>query len=225
MSDETLPVRAFADGPAFEAYLSDASIDNRGCRLKLAKAGAPEPTISKAQAIEVALCHGWIDGQLETYDQHYFLVRMTPRRRASRWSANNRETAERLIREGRMHPTGLREIEKAKADGRWDAAYPSQSRAEPCPEFRAALAANAKAERAFAALDSANRYAFIYRVNDAKRLETRVDRIRRFVDMLTRGETLHPRKNKSPGIGTGKAGKKTTNKQPSRPHPLSKRGS
>ncbi|HWG07045.1 MAG TPA: YdeI/OmpD-associated family protein [Beijerinckiaceae bacterium] len=199
MNGKTPLVRLFADRRAFEAYLSDKAIDDSGCWLKLAKAGAPEPTISKAQAIEAALCHGWIDGQLKTHDQYYFLVRMTPRRRASRWSANNREAAERLIREGRMHPTGLREIEKAKADGRWDAAYPSQSRAEPSPEFRIALAANAKAERAFAALDSINRYAFIYRVNDAKRPETRADRIHRFIDMLAQGKTLHPRKSKATG--------------------------
>src|ERR1700730_5426946 len=114
-----------------EAYLGE----NRGRQtsfwLKLAKHGAPQPTITKAQAIEGALCHGWIDGQLAKYDEHYFLVRVTPRRSGSRWSAFNRDTAERLIREGRMRDAGFDQIEKAKADGRWETAYQSQSKAEP----------------------------------------------------------------------------------------------
>jgi len=190
MSDATGPIMCFADLPAIEAHLSRRGAS--GFWLKLAKAGAPEATISKAQAVEAALCHGWIDGQLGKFDQHYFLVRMTPRRGTSRWSATNRDTAERLMREGRMRPAGLREIERAKADGRWSAAYESQSKAEPPPDFLAALAKNAKAKRAFATLDSANRYTFIYRVNDAKRADTRNKRIRDFVAMLARGETIHP---------------------------------
>jgi uncharacterized protein YdeI (YjbR/CyaY-like superfamily) len=121
---------------------------------------------------------------------------MTPRRSASRWSAINRDTAERLIREGRMRPSGLKEVERAKRDGRWSAAYESQSKAEPPSDFLAALAANAEAEQAFATLDRANRYAYIYRVNDAKRPETRNKRIREFVEMLARGETIHPAKTK-----------------------------
>ncbi len=187
---------SFADLPSIEAYLSAHEGSESGFWLKLAKAGAPEATITKTQAIEAALCHGWIDGQLEKFDEHYYLVRMTPRRSASRWSANNRDTAERLIREARMQRAGLREVERAKADGRWNAAYQSQGKTEPPSDFLAALAANAKAERAFAALDRANRYAFIYRVNDAKRPETRNKRIREFVDMLARGETIHPTKSK-----------------------------
>ena len=121
-------------GPAtIDAYLSAHEGSQSGFWLKLAKAGAPKATITKAQAIEAALCHGWIDGQLGKFDEHYFLVRMTPRRSASRWSAINRDTAERLIREARMQPAGLREVQKAKADGRWSAAYQSQGKAEPCP--------------------------------------------------------------------------------------------
>jgi uncharacterized protein YdeI (YjbR/CyaY-like superfamily) len=120
---------------------------------------------------------------------------MTPRRSASRWSAINRDTAERLIREARMQPAGLSEVEKAMADGRWSTAYQSQGKAEPPSDFLAALAANAEAERAFATLDRANRYAFVYRVNDAKRAETRTKRIREFVEMLARGETIHPTKS------------------------------
>src|ERR1700722_19620003 len=190
------PIISFADLPSIEAHLSAHEGSQSGFWLKLAKAGAPEATITKAQAIEAALCHGWIDGQLGKFDEIYFLVRMTPRRSASRWSAINRDTAERLIREGRMQPAGLSEVQKAKANGRWSAAYQSQGKAEPPADFLAALAANAEAERAFATLDRANRYAFVYRVNDAKRPETRNKRIRAFVEMLARGETIHPTKSK-----------------------------
>ena len=119
---------------------------------------------------------------------------MTPRRLGSRWSAKNRDTADRLAREGRLKAPGLEQIEQARADGRWDAAYESQGKAEPPPDFLKALARNAKARRFFATLDRANRFAIIYRVNDARRPETRRKRIARFVDMLARGETIHPRK-------------------------------
>jgi uncharacterized protein YdeI (YjbR/CyaY-like superfamily) len=190
------PVVAFADLESIEAYLSRNGSVQAGFWLKLGKAGARHPTVSKEQAIEAALCHGWIDGQLAKFDDDYFLVRMTPRRSASRWSAKNRETAERLIREGRMQPSGLSEVEKARADGRWSAAYQSQGKAEPPEDLLSALAKNAEADRAFASLDRANRYAIIYRVNDAKRAETREKRIRDFVAMLARGETLHPAKSR-----------------------------
>ena len=180
------PIISFADLPSIEAYLSAHEGSQSGFWLKLAKAGAPEATITRAQAIEAALCHGWIDGQLGKFDERYFLVRMTPRRSASRWSAINRDTAERLIREARMQPAGLSEVQKAKADGRWSAGYQFQGKAEPPSDFLTALAANAEAERAFATLDRANRYSFIYRVNDAKRPETRNKGIREFVEMLAR---------------------------------------
>jgi uncharacterized protein YdeI (YjbR/CyaY-like superfamily) len=165
-----------------------------GFWLKLSKVGAPDATISKEEAIEAALCCGWIDGQLAKLDENHFLVRMTPRRRGSRWSAKNRGTADRLAREGRLKAAGLDQVEQAKADGRWDAAYQSQSKAEPPPDLLRALARNAKARQFFETLDRANRYAVIYRVNDAKRPETRSKRIAQFVKMLARGETIHPRK-------------------------------
>jgi len=196
MVDVKGPIMLFVDLPFIEAYLSTHEGSQSGFWLKLAKAGAPEATVTKAQAIEAALCYGWIDGQLEKFDEHYFLVRMTPRRSRSRWSAINRNTAVRLIREGRMQPSGLKEVEQAKRDGRWNAAYESQSKAEPPSDFLAALAANAEAERAFENLDRANRYAFVYRVNDSNRPETRKKRIREFVEMLARGETIHPAKTK-----------------------------
>jgi uncharacterized protein YdeI (YjbR/CyaY-like superfamily) len=174
--------------------MSREPAQSAGFWLKLSKIGASEATISKEEAIEAALCCGWIDGQLARLDGDHFLVRMTPRRPGSRWSAKNRATAERLAREGRLKAPGLEQIEQAKADGRWDAAYPSQGKAEPPSDLLKALARNAKAQRFFAALDRANRFAIIYRVNDAKRPETRSKRIAQFVEMLAKGETLHPRK-------------------------------
>ena len=190
-----LPVLAFDDLAAWEAWLKKHGATADGLWMKLAKTNAPRSTISKAQAIEAALCHGWIDGQLAKFDEHYFLVRFTPRRRGSRWSAVNRDTAQALIKAGRMSSAGRREVEAAKADGRWDAAYASQSKAEPPPDLLKALAANPAARRMFKELDSANRYAIFYRVQDAKKPETRTRRIQQYVDMLVRGETIHPRKD------------------------------
>jgi uncharacterized protein YdeI (YjbR/CyaY-like superfamily) len=190
MKISDMEVKAFTTPASLGAHL--ANCDGKSFWLKLAKIGSKVRTITKTEAIEAALCHGWIDGQLGKFDGNFFLVRMTPRRAGSRWSSINRKTAERLTREGRMLPAGIKEIEKAKADGRWAAAYQPQSKAEVPPEFSKALSANADAMRAFAALDRANRYAFIYRVNDAKRPETRNRRIKDYVEMLARGETLHP---------------------------------
>jgi uncharacterized protein YdeI (YjbR/CyaY-like superfamily) len=194
MSKE-LPVLTFHDLAAWEAWLNKHGASADGVWMKLGKANAPRSTISKAQAIEGALCHGWIDGQLAKCDEHYFLVRFTPRRRGSRWSAVNRDTAQALIKAGRMSSAGQRAVEAAKADGRWDGAYASQSKAEPPADLLKALAANPAARRMFKELDSANRYAVIYRVQDAKKPETRIRRIQHYVDMLARGETIHPGKS------------------------------
>jgi uncharacterized protein YdeI (YjbR/CyaY-like superfamily) len=194
MTTKELQVLAFGDLACWEAWLEAQGASSPGLWLKFSKAGATGPTLSKVEAIEAALCHGWIDGQLAKFDEHYFLVRFTPRRQRSRWSAINRGTAQRLIEAGRMSEAGRREIEAAKADGRWEAAYASQSKAEPPPDLLDALAANPVAQRIFGGLDSANRYAVIYRVQDAKKPETRARRIAQYVDMLARGETIHPRK-------------------------------
>ena len=193
MSKE-LPVLTFDDLAAWEAWLNEHGASADGLWMKLGKANAPRSTISKAQAIEGALCHGWIDGQLAKFDQHYFLVRFTPRRRGSRWSAANRNTAQSLIEAGRMSSAGRREVEAAKADGRWDAAYAPQGRATPDADLVAALDAQPDARRFFDSLDAANRYAVIYRVQDAKKPETRIRRIQQYIEMLARGETIHPRK-------------------------------
>jgi uncharacterized protein YdeI (YjbR/CyaY-like superfamily) len=189
-----LPVLAFDNLAAWQAWLAEHGPNAEGLWMKLAKAGAPRPTLSKAEAIEGALCHGWIDGQLAKYDEFYFRVRFTPRRRGSRWSAVNRDAAQRLSDAGRMSDAGRREVEAAKADGRWDAAYLSQGKAAPPPDLLKALAENPAAERMFAEIDAANRYAVIYRIQDAKKPETRARRIAQYIEMLARGETIHPRK-------------------------------
>lgn len=192
------PILSFKDVVAIEAYMSGEPAQSTGFWLKLSKIGAPEATIGKDEAIEAALCCGWIDGQLAKFNEHYFLIRMTPRRVGSRWSAKNRETAERMAREGRLKANGLEQIERAKTDGRWDAAYQSQGKAEAPSDLLTALARNRKAEHFFETLDRANRYAIIYRVSDAKLPETRSRRIAQYVEMLARGETIHPAKAKKP---------------------------
>jgi uncharacterized protein YdeI (YjbR/CyaY-like superfamily) len=191
------PTVAFKSSQELQTYLSREQRSGSGFWLKLSKAGAPEATITKDEAIEAALCCGWIDGQLAKYDDSYFLVRMTPRRSGSRWSAKNRATVERLAEQGQLLPAGLAEVDAAKADGRWDAAYASQGRAEPPEDLLVALRSNKAALHFFEKLDRANRYAVIYRVGEAKRPETRAKRIAKFVEMLARGETIHPPKEKA----------------------------
>jgi uncharacterized protein YdeI (YjbR/CyaY-like superfamily) len=191
------PIVAFKSSQELQAHMSKEPQTAKGFWLKLSKAGAPDATITKDEAIETALCCGWIDGQLAKLDDCYFLVRMTPRRPASRWSAKNRETADRLAKLGRLLPAGLAEVNAAKSDGRWDAAYASQGRAEPPEDLLASLRSNKAASRFFEKLDRANRYAIIYRVGEAKRPETRAKRIAKFVEMLARGETIHPPKEKA----------------------------
>jgi uncharacterized protein YdeI (YjbR/CyaY-like superfamily) len=144
-------------------------------------------TIGKQEAI---LCCGWIDGQLQKLDEHHYLVRMTPRRAGSLWSARNKEAAKRLLAKGRMRPAGFDQIRAAKSDGRWQNAYVSQRYAEPPEDLLNALSLNAAASRFYQTLDRANRYAIIYRVSAAKKLATRTNLITRFVEMLARGETI-----------------------------------
>jgi uncharacterized protein YdeI (YjbR/CyaY-like superfamily) len=186
-----LPILAFADALAFEAWLESQGSLAPGLWLKLAKKGAPQRTLTKSEAIDIALCHGWIDGQLDTYDEHYWLTRFTPRKPRSKWSELNCRRATALIAQGRMRPAGLAQIENAKADGRWDVAYAPASRAEAPPDLTAALAANPKAAAFFATLTGANRYAILYRIGAVKTPEARGRKITQFVAMLERGETLH----------------------------------
>jgi uncharacterized protein YdeI (YjbR/CyaY-like superfamily) len=186
-----LPLVAFATQKAWDGYLAKQPRDTRGVWLKLAKKESGVASVSKAEAIETALCHGWIDGQIDKFDEIYFLTRFTPRRAGSKWSANNRATALKAIETGRMRRAGLAEIEAAKLDGRWDGAYAPASTAEVPDDLAAALAKNAKAKNFFDTLTGANRYAILYRVQDAKKPETRAARIEKFVAMCAKGETVH----------------------------------
>ncbi|HET7589445.1 MAG TPA: YdeI/OmpD-associated family protein [Solirubrobacterales bacterium] len=184
------PVLRFAGQPDFEAWLEENHAGG-GVWLAIAKAGSARPTVSYAEAIEVALCFGWIDGQKRRGDEEHWLQRFTPRSSRSRWSRINRDKAEGLIDSGRMRPAGLAEVERARADGRWDAAYEGQRKAKVPDDLQQELDRDPRTAAAFDGLDSRNRYAIIWRLNDAKRPETRARRLRKYVEMLRRGETLH----------------------------------
>ncbi|WP_245423877.1 YdeI/OmpD-associated family protein [Methylovirgula sp. 4M-Z18] len=192
-----LPILSFATAAAWEAWLAAQPRDCNGLWLKFAKKGAPIPTIAKQEAIDGALCHGWIDGQLDKFDAHYWLVRFTPRIAKSKWSAINRARALELIAAGRMQPAGLREIQAAQQDGRWENAYDSWSTASVPDDLQTALDVNTAALQLFRELDSRNRYAILYRIHNAKKPETRVRKIADYVAMLARGETIYPRTRKS----------------------------
>lgn len=189
-ASKTSPLR-FATARAFEAWLRKNHAVSDGAWLLIAKAGAAEPTVTYAQAVEIALCYGWIDGQKKGLDEGHWLQRFTPRRARSLWSRANREKAQALVAAGRMQPSGLAEIEKAQGDGRWDAAYDGPRTASVPPDLQAALDAKPKARRFFEQLDGANRYAVLWRVQTAKRPETRARRIDTLVEMLARGEKIH----------------------------------
>jgi uncharacterized protein YdeI (YjbR/CyaY-like superfamily) len=186
-----LPVLGFATRQTWDAWLGRNGKKSRGLWVKLAKKSADVSSVSKAEAIETAIAHGWIDGQLDRYDERYWLIRFTRRGAKSQWSKINRATAIKLIEQGRMKPAGLREVELAKSDGRWASAYASQSKAVVPRDLAAALNAEPAAKSFFATLTGANRYSVLYRVTTAKNAKTRADRISKFVDMLARGETIH----------------------------------
>ena len=185
-----LPIKLFKTEAAWETWLA-AHGDAPGVWLKIAKKDTGATSVSYSEALDVALCHGWIDGLKRSCDAQYFLQRFTPRKTKSLWSKLNIARVEKLVDAGRMRPAGLREVEAAKADGRWDAAYQSASVMDVPPEFAAALAKNAKARKAFEALDRTNRYAFCWRVHTAKKAETKAARVEKFVAMLLRGEKIH----------------------------------
>jgi uncharacterized protein YdeI (YjbR/CyaY-like superfamily) len=190
------PVLPFASRDEWAAWLEEHHGDDAGVWMKVAKKGSGIPSVSQPEALDVALCFGWIDGQRKALDDHWYLQRYTPRRARSRWSARNRARALELIEAGEMREPGHAEIERAQTDGRWDAAYDSSGTIEVPDDLREALDAEPKAAALFAELDSQNRYAILYRVHDAKRAETRARRIAEFVAMLARGETPHPRRKK-----------------------------
>lgn len=177
---------------AWERWLKRHHATAAGVWIRMAKKASGIASIDHPEALEVALCYGWIDGQRKGEDAAHFLQRFTPRTARSTWSKINRDKVLRLIDEGRMQPAGLAEIERARADGRWDAAYDAQSVATVPPDLQAALDANRKAKAFFATLDSRNRYAVLFRTQGAKKPETRARRIAQFVEMLAKGEKLHP---------------------------------
>jgi uncharacterized protein YdeI (YjbR/CyaY-like superfamily) len=185
-----LPIIQIASQAKWRAWLQKNHSSSRGVWLKVAKKAAPVTTVTHEEALEDALCFGWIDGQRDRFDEQFFLQRFTPRRPRSKWSEINRESAKRLIEDGRMHAAGQAQVTAAQEDGRWDAAYEPQSRATIPPDFEAALDQNPPAKTFFATLRGVSRYAFLYRISDAKRPETRAKRIEKFVELLARGEKL-----------------------------------
>ena len=181
------------DAAAWRAWLAEHHAEPDGVWLVLAKKGTVEPTsLGYDDALEEALCHGWIDGQVKRRDERTYRQRFTPRRSRSQWSKRNVGLAERLLAEGRMHPAGIAEIERAKADGRWEAAYAGPAAIDVPADLAAALDAEPRARALFDVLTGQNRYAILYRVTTAKRPETRARRIDRYVAMLARGETPYP---------------------------------
>jgi uncharacterized protein YdeI (YjbR/CyaY-like superfamily) len=184
-------IRAFRTTRAWEQWLDRNAGRAEGIWMKIAKRDTGITSVTHAEALEVALCFGWIDGQRRALDETHFLQRFTPRRPRSMWSKINREKVTALIESGRMRPPGMREVERAQADGRWDAAYAGQRTATVPEELQRALDQNRKAREFFATLDSRNRYALIWRVQEAKKPETRARRAEQFVKMLAAGETLH----------------------------------
>lgn len=190
MPDE-LPILLFAAPADLEAWLEENFEQADGVWLKIAKKGAPEPSVAYAEALELALCFGWIDSQKRGFDEAHFLQRFTPRRPRGRWSRINRDKAEALIAAGAMRPAGLAEVDAAKADGRWQAAYEGARTAKVPADLQRELDSNRAAREFFATLDSNNRYAILYRLDDAKKPETRERRLRKFVAMLERGEKIH----------------------------------
>ena len=185
------PLIEFPDRTDWEAWLGEHHDGEAGVWLLLAKKGAPRATVTQEQALEVALCFGWIDGQIGRHDDHFYKQRFTRRRPRSKWSQLNCKRATELIANGLMQAPGLEQVRLAKADGRWEAAYEPQSSATVPDDFAQALAANPPAHEFFATLTGARRYAFLYRVQDAKRPETRAARIAKFVGLLAEGKTLN----------------------------------
>ena len=187
-----LPVMSFATCQDWEAWLSEHHADTKGVWLKLAKKGSGISSVSYAEALDSALCYGWIDGQKAPFDEQYWLQKFTPRGPKSMWSKVNCDKVAALQAEGRMQPAGLRQVELAKADGRWEAAYDSQRTIGVPPDLESELDRHPEAREFFRTLDSANRYAILRRIQTAKKPETRSARIQKFIGMLSRREKIFP---------------------------------
>ncbi len=187
-----LPVRLFKDGAAWEAWLARQHARSAGVWLRIAKAASNVKSVSYADALDVALCYGWIDGQKKAFDHATWLQKFTPRGKRSVWSKINREKVQRLVESGRMQPPGLEAVAHAKTNGQWDSAYDSHRTAVVPADFQRALDGHPKAKVFFATLNSANRYAILFRIQTVKRAETRAKKIEQFVGMLERHEVIHP---------------------------------
>jgi uncharacterized protein YdeI (YjbR/CyaY-like superfamily) len=186
-----LPILPFTSKKKWADWLAKQHSKSTGLWLKLAKKGSEIPSVTYDEALEAALCYGWIDGQKKGFDDKYWLQKFTPRGPKSIWSKINTLKAEKLIKSGEMKPPGLQAIEAAQQDGRWAAAYESQKNISIPEDFQAALDENSEAKAFFATLNSVNRYAILFRIHNAKRTETRSRRIRQFVEMLESGGKLH----------------------------------
>jgi uncharacterized protein YdeI (YjbR/CyaY-like superfamily) len=190
MADD-LPILPFASAALMEEWLEGNHAGSDGIWLKIGKKGSGIASVTYAEALELALCFGWIDSQKRGFDERFFLQRFTPRRPGGKWSRINRQRAEALIASGAMRPAGLAEVQAAKADGRWEAAYAGQRSAEIPDDLQRELDRNEAARDFFAELDTANRYAILYRLEDAKKPETRERRLRKFLTMLEKGKKIH----------------------------------
>src|SRR6266480_81529 len=191
-NSDHMPIMSFETQQGWEEWLKEHHAETKGIWLKIAKKEASTPSVSYAEALDSALCYGWIDGQKAAFDDKYWLQKFTPRTTKSIWSKVNCNKAEALIAEGRMQPAGLRQVELAKSDGRWERAYESQSKITIPDDFQSELDKNPKAKDFFSTLDSANRYAFLFRIHAAKKPETRSAKIQKFVEMLNQQQKLHP---------------------------------
>ncbi len=187
-----IPVVSFKRQKDWESWLDKNHTASAGVWLRLVKKATDPKVLSYAQALEAALCYGWIDGQKQSYDESSWLQKFSPRGAKSGWSKINRAKAEELVKQGKMNPAGLKAIESAKRDGRWDAAYDSSRTAGVPSDFQAKLDASPKAKAFFATLDSANRYAILYRLQTAKKAETRAKRMEQFIEMLEKKQKIHP---------------------------------
>lgn len=191
-ASDNKPILSFKDKKAWSKWLDKNHAKSAGVWLRLAKKGTGIECITRDESLDVALCFGWIDGQAKSDGDEYWLQKFTPRTKRSIWSKRNREIVQRLIESGEMQPAGLAEIERAKADGRWEAAYDGPKNMAVPEDLEKALSRNKKARVFFDSLDSRNRFAILFRIHTAKKAETREKRIGQFVEMLARNEKVHP---------------------------------
>jgi uncharacterized protein YdeI (YjbR/CyaY-like superfamily) len=186
-----LPVQLFSNQAKWRAWLEANHTQGQGVWLKIAKKDSGEKSVSYGEAVEEALCFGWIDGMVRKYDERFYIQKFTPRRKGSVWSKINVDKVQRLIENGKIHAAGLAAIEQAKTNGRWAAAYDSPTNSVPSTEFQAALDKHPKAKQFYGTLTKANKYAMNWQIQTAKKLETKQMRIEKFIAMLERGEKLH----------------------------------